>query len=271
MSSAFNANNAIAYDRLMGRWSRRLAEPFMEFAGIGSDDHLLEVGCGTGSLTFTMARTARFATLTAIDFADVYVQAARAMNRDPRVQFEQGDATALRFADATFDRTVSLLLLHLVVGPERAVTEMRRVTRLGGVVAAAVWDAEGGVIMQRMFWDTAAALDPAARPQRARSMANPVVAAGGLRRLFTAAGLTEIDERPLTIRMEPANFADYWEPYASGEGPIGAYIDSLNPTARARLEEHLRAAYLAGRDDGPRSFAAIAWSCRGIVPILGAA
>jgi len=266
MPSSFNANDASAYDRMMGRWSRRLAEPFIQFAGTAPDDRLLEVGCGTGSLTFALARAAPFAALTAVDFADVYVRAARAANQDARVQFEQGDAGALRFPDASFDRTFALLLLHLVSGPERVVAEMRRVTRPGGVVAAAVWDAEGGVVMHRIFWDTAAVLDPAARPLRARSMGSPVVAPGGLRRLFRDAGLEAIDDRPLAIRMEPSSFADYWEPYAGGEGPIGAYVAGLGADARARLQEHLRAAYLAGRPDGPRSFGAVAWSCRGVVP-----
>jgi SAM-dependent methyltransferase len=234
--------------------------------GIDAADRLLEVGCGTGSLTFALAETTPFAELTAVDYAEVYVEAARAVNRDPRVHFEQGDAQRLPFADAQFDRTLSLLLLHLVRDPEQAVAEMRRVTRPGGVVAAAVWDAAGGVIIQRIFWDTAAALDPDAVARRARAMGRPVVAPGGLRRLFTAAGLVDVEERSLSIRMEPQSFVDYWEPYATGEGPIGAYIAGLDAAARARLEEHLRAAYLAGRADGPRSFAAVAWSCRGVVP-----
>ena len=266
MPSDFNAQDAASYDRLMGRWSRRLAPLFAEHAGIASGDRLLEVGCGTGSLTFTLAETAPFAELTAVDYADIYVEAARAVNRDPRIRIEQGDALALAFADAHFDRALSLLLLHLVPEPQRAVVEMRRVTCPGGVVAAAVWDAAGGVVTQRIFWDTAAALDADAMARRARSMGNSVVAPGGLRRLFTRAGLVEVEERPLIIRMEPQNFADYWEPYASGEGPIGAYVTALDAAARARLEEHLRAAYLVGRPDGPRSFAAIAWSCRGVVP-----
>ncbi|HUG35912.1 MAG TPA: methyltransferase domain-containing protein [Candidatus Limnocylindrales bacterium] len=267
MPSTFNARDAVAYDRLMGRWSRRLAPLFAQHAGIVPGDRLLEVGCGTGSLTFALAETAPFAELTAVDYADVYVEAARAVNRDSRVRVEQGDAVALVFADASFDRTLSLLLLHLVPQPDRAVAEMRRVTRPGGVVAAAVWDAEGGVVAQRIFWDTAAVLDPGAGAGRARAMGNPVVAPGGLRRLFIGAGLVDVEERPLSIRMEPESFADYWGPYASGEGPIGAYVAGLRVDARARLEEHLRAAYLAGRTDGPRSFTAVAWSCRGLVPL----
>jgi hypothetical protein len=47
---------------------------------------------------------------------------------------------------------------------------------------------------------------------------------------------------------------------------MGGYVAGLGEAERARLERLLRAAYLAGAPDGPRSFAAVAWSCRGVVP-----
>jgi hypothetical protein len=47
-----------------------------------------------------------------------------------------------------------------------------------------------------MFWDTAAMLNAAAVVQRGRAMSKPVVASGGLARLFSAAGLADVDERP---------------------------------------------------------------------------
>ena len=78
MPSIFNARDADSYEQMMARWSRRLAPLFIEHAGVAAGERLLEVGCGTGSLTFTLARTAAFAELTAIDYADVYVAAARA-------------------------------------------------------------------------------------------------------------------------------------------------------------------------------------------------
>jgi SAM-dependent methyltransferase len=266
MPSIFNARDADSYEQMMGRWSRRLAPLFIEHAGAGGGERLLEVGCGTGSLTFTLARTVDFAELTAVDYADVYVAAAQAKNRDPRIRIEQGDAAALGFPDAHFDRALSLLVLHFVAEPAGAVAEMRRVTRPGGVVAAAVWDSGGGMTALRMFWDTAAMLDPAAANQRGRAMSKAVVAPGGLARLFRAAGLADVDERSLLVRMEHADFADYWEPLLRGEGPMGSYVAGLGEAERARLERHLRAAYLAGAPDGPRSFAAVAWSCRGVVP-----
>jgi ubiquinone/menaquinone biosynthesis C-methylase UbiE len=267
MPTVFNARDAGNYERLMGRWSRRLAPLFIEHTGIEDGEELCEVGCGTGSLTFALAEAARFARLTAIDHSEVYLAAAQAKNRDPRTHLEQGDGCALRFAEASFDRTLSMLVLPSVVPqPEQMVAEMRRVTRPGGVVAAAFWDTPGGTPHQRMFWDTAAALDEAAGTARNASLSRPIYAPGALARMWEATGLVEIDERSLMIRMDFADFADYWEPFASGEGGLGAYVATLDAARRDHLERHLREAYLTGRPDGERSFVAVALSCRGVVP-----
>jgi ubiquinone/menaquinone biosynthesis C-methylase UbiE len=268
MPSMFNARDAGNYEKLMGRWSRRLAPLFIEHAGIADGETVLEVGCGTGSLTFALPEGARLAGLTAVDHSEIYLAAAQAKNRDPRIRFEQGDGCALRFPDASFDRALSMLVLPSVV-PEPAlmVAEMRRVTRPGGVVGAAFWDSPGGSCSQRMLWDTAAALDDAAAAARDRTMSRPIYAPGALPRMWADAGLTEIDQRSLMIRMDFANFADYWEPFASGEGALGAYVSTLDNGQRDRLRHHLRSAYLTGRPDGERSFIAVALSCRGVVPL----
>ena len=267
MPTVYNARDAGNYERLMGRWSRRLAPLFIEHAGVAEGEQVLEIGCGTGSLTFTLAEAAGFARLTAIDQSEVYLAAAQAKNSDPRIHLEQGDGCALRFADASFDRTLSMLVLPSVLPePEQMVAEMRRVTRLGGVVAAAFWDTPGGTPHQRMFWDTAAALDDTAGTARDSTLSRPIYAPGALERIWAGAGLVEIDQRSLMIRMDFADFADYWAPFASGEGGLGAYVATLDDARRDRLEHHLRAAYFTGRPDGERSFVAVALSCRGLVP-----
>lgn len=269
MPSTFRATDAANYERLMGRWSRRLAIPFIEHAGIADGESVLEAGCGTGSLTFALGRAARLAKLTAIDYADVYVAAVRARNEAVDVSIEQGDVCDLHFDDASFDRTLSLLVLHFVTQPERAVAEMRRVTRPGGTVAAAVWDAAGGMPSQRMFWDIAAMLDESALVARAKAFSRPGVRAGDLAALWREAGLVDIDDRSLFIRMDYASFDDYWSPFLGGEGGPAAFLSTLDARHRDTLEEHVRSAYLAGAGDGPRSFVAAAWSCRGTVPRLG--
>ncbi len=55
MPSNFVANGAEAYDASMGRWSQRLATPFLDFAGVPSRGRVLDAGCGTGSLTLALA------------------------------------------------------------------------------------------------------------------------------------------------------------------------------------------------------------------------
>ncbi|HEY3912290.1 MAG TPA: class I SAM-dependent methyltransferase [Stellaceae bacterium] len=267
MPSIFNARDAGNYERLMGRWSRRLAPLFIEHAGVADGENLLEVGCGTGSLTFALPQAANIASLVAIDHSEIYLAAAQQKNRDPRITIAHGDGAALGFADGRFDRAVSMLVLPSVLPrPDVAVNEMRRVTRPGGVVCAAFWDSPGGAVASRMFWDTATALDDAAIVARDRTMGRPIYAPGALPRIWAEAGLVEIDQRSLMIRMDFANFADYWEPYASGEGSLGEYVAGLDAARRDRLERQLRIAYLCGQPDGPRSFAAVALSCRGVVP-----
>ncbi len=79
-------------------------------------------------------------------------------------------------------------------------------------------------------------------------------------------GLAEVAETSLTIRMDFADFDDYWQPLAAGEGPPGQFVAGLADAARATLREHVRRGFLANRPDGPRSFATTAWACRGTVP-----
>lgn len=266
MSSSFNVRSAAGYERLMGRWSRLLAEPFIRFAGLEDGERVLDVGCGTGSLTFALPQAAAIGEIAAIDFSPVFVEEAQRRNRDPRISIRQGDATAIPFEDGRFDRALSLLVLHFVPEADKAVTEMRRVVRSGGVVAAAVWDHLGGMSVMRMLWDTAAALDGEAQGPRSDYCFRPMTGPGEMRRSFLAQGLRDVTESSLTIRMDYENFTDYWEPISAGEGPIGKYVAGLDETRRTTLDRAVRAAYEAGKPDGPRSFAATAWACRGIAP-----
>lgn len=266
MASTFNARNADAYQQMMGRWSRRLAPLLIELSGIEPGERVIDVGCGTGSLTGALLDAADLAEVAAIDYSETYLEAARQAIRDPRVAFRQADACALPFADAAFDRALSLLVLQFVPEPEQAVAEMRRVVRPGGAVAAAVWDHYGGFVVQRMFWDVAAMLDPAAAALRGEAYFRPITQPGELGRLWTRLGLADVREATLTIRMDYAGFDDFWAPFAAGEGSMGKYAGGLDAERRGALEGALRAAYEAGRPDGPRSFAALAFACRGTVP-----
>jgi 2-polyprenyl-3-methyl-5-hydroxy-6-metoxy-1,4-benzoquinol methylase len=59
VSSTFVSGDGDGYELQMGRWSRRLAPLFVNFAGITGTGSILDVGCGTGSLSFCLARNPR--------------------------------------------------------------------------------------------------------------------------------------------------------------------------------------------------------------------
>ena len=265
-SSTFVAADGDGYELQMGRWSRRLAEPFLDFVGTASGETVLDVGSGTGALTAAVAARCECERVVGVDFSPIYVAHAAQRIRHPRVSFQVGDACALELPARSFDRVLALLLLHFVPRADQAISEMRRVARAGAVVGAAVWDARGGLVANRIFFDTAAALDPKAAERRARNYTRPMTRPGELVAAWRAAGFEAVEEAVLNVRMDFASFGDYWAPYDGKDGPGPEYIASLDEGQKNRLREAVRSAYLDGDADGPRSYAAIAWAVKGIAP-----
>ena len=265
-SSTFLAADAKSYDLLMGRWSRRLAPKFVDFVGAIAGERVLDLGCGTGSLTSVLAERGDIRRIQGIDLSAAYIAEAKARHGNERVLFEVGDACSLAVADHAFDHSLSMLVLQFVPRSNLAINEMRRVTRPGGTVAAATWDQRGGAVWSRMFWDTAAALDPRAADLRAKSCVRPMSRPGDLAQAWTTAGLTAVEHHSISIRMEYASFDDYWLPLEGKDGPYTQYIHSLDPCFKAVLRDKVRLAYVDGDGDGPRSYASIAWVVKGKVP-----
>src|SRR5580704_4288544 len=80
MTSGFNVHNAAGYEQLMGRWSQKLAPLFIDFAGVANGEKILDVGCGTGSLTFALTKTADLGEIAAIDYSPAFVEAGNGGN-----------------------------------------------------------------------------------------------------------------------------------------------------------------------------------------------
>ncbi len=269
MPTTFIAKGADGYDQFMGRWSARLAPLFLDFAGAADGERIVDVGCGTGNLTFLIAARANAAAIEAIDYEEQFVEALRQRNTDPRISARQGDACALPFGDNQFDRALSMLVLHFVSDAHQAVSEMRRVVRPGGVVAATVWDTFGGMPSQRMFWDTFAAIEPNALKRRGAALVRPMTFPGEMTNAFNTAGLEQIAETTLTIRMDFANFDDYWVPLINGQGNVAEFLAAQPAGVAERVQAGVRQAYLSDQPDGPRSFVSVAWAVKGTVPGQG--
>ncbi|MCB9561556.1 MAG: class I SAM-dependent methyltransferase [Kofleriaceae bacterium] len=256
-------SSADAYERFMGRWSRRLAPALIDLADVGAGAEVLDVGAGTGVLAFAVREAIATARVTGVDPSADYVAHAAGASADPRVAFEVGDARQLRFATASFDRALSLLAINFVPEPAAAVAEMARVTRPGGVVAAAVWDYGGGMEMLRVFWDHAVAEAPALASRDEAHL--PLCRQGELGALWRAAGLVDVVEAPLTIELGFASFDDYWAPFLLGQGPAGAHVAALPAARQAALADRLRRHLLGDGPDRPFELGGRAWAVRGTV------
>jgi len=244
---------AAAYDRFMGRYSSRLAPLFADFAGVRDGQNVLDVGCGPGALTEELARRVGAERVAAIDPSESFVAAIR--GRLPGVDVREGPAEALPFDDDAFGAALAQLVVHFMSDPVGGLREMARVTQAGGVVAACVWDHAGGGSPLAAFWDAVHDLDPDA--------AGEAELAGGreghLSELFSQAGLGDIEEVALTVRVQHATFDEWWEPFMLGVGPAGAYVAALDAVETERLRERCRAVMPAA----PFEVTAVAWAARG--------
>jgi SAM-dependent methyltransferase len=252
------------YERFMGRWSRLLAPAYVAFAGVKNGDRVLDVGAGTGSLAATVEASMPASEIVGIDPSEGFIAYAQKNAKSTRLHFEVGDAQARKFNDGSFDSTLALLVMNFVPDHNKAIAEMRRVTRAKGIVSACVWDYGAGMQMLRFFWDEAVALDPSIEPRDERHM--KLSQHGALAELWRNAGLINIKEEPLSIDQMYSSFNDYWEPFTKGAGPGGAYVVSLPEDRRQQLEARMRKRLLGDRQDGPFTLSARAWCARAEVP-----
>lgn len=255
--------NAIGYEHLMGRWSVRLAPLYADFAQLTDAGKILDVGCGTGALVKVITHMTRTSEIVGVDPAQSFVDYARTQCNDPRVTFRVGDAMQLPLPAATFDQTLSLLVMMFIPQPEKAANEMRRVTRPGGTVSACTWDRDG-LELSSIFWEEAVRLDPGAdaRSQRPKHSNRE----GQLTTLWQSAGLENVKETVIRMQLPFASFNDFWDPHLKGVAPQGAYVATLSQERREALRQGLRRRLLGERSDGPFALQAKALAVRGTVP-----
>jgi SAM-dependent methyltransferase len=252
------------YEAYVGRWSRRVAEGFIAWLAAPEGSAWLDVGCGTGALTASIAARAAPAGVVAIDRSADFVAHASAELDDRRIVFLVADAAELPLAAARADVVVSGLVLNFLPDPDAAVKELVRVARPGGTVAAYVWDYADGMQPIRAFWDAAIELAPAAR-EADEAVRFPICSPDRLQDLFEGAGLQHVATRTIDAEAVFRDFDDYWQPFLSGVGPAPGYCAALPADQREALRARLLARLSPG-GGGPITMHARAFAVRGTIP-----
>jgi SAM-dependent methyltransferase len=198
-----------------------------------------------------------------IDSSEGYIEFARRQIQDPRVAFRLGDAHAIPVKSAAYDAVVSGLVLNFIPKPSKALSEMIRAVRMGGIVAAYVWDYADKMQLIRYFWNAAVTLDETAPLALDEGQYFPLCQPEPLRQLFQTRQLGKVEVRSIDVPTTFRDFDDYWSPFLGGQGPAPSYAMSLSEERRVSLREHIRLT-LPIADDGSINLIARAWAISGV-------
>ncbi len=258
---AHSFDDSAGYERLMGRWSRAIGAVFLEWLAPPSGACWLEVGCGTGIFTALVLDTCSPATLIAVDPSQPQIDHACRQPIARRASFRVADGEALPFPDATFDVVASALVINFIPDRPRALAEMRRVARAGGMVAGFVWDfavefSPSGPLRRgmRQF-----GIDVPALPGTSESTIAALAA------LFERAGFEAIATRSIEATLPYADFDDFWQAQTPAYSPTTRIIAAMSNSERARLMAVVRAE-LPVHPDGSTAYSARANAILARVP-----
>ncbi len=209
------------------------AEEFINRLNLKSGMKVLDVACGTGNLALPAAR--KGAIVTGVDIAPNLVEQARenAKREGLKIQFDEGDAEALTYEDASFDAVVTMFGAMFAPRPEVTAAELKRVCRPGGFIAMGNWTPTG--FIGRMFKTVATHVPPPV------GMPPPVlwgVEATVRERLNEGISKLETNERTLTFTFPfpPAQVVEHFRTFF---GPIQKAFGALDEAGQAALRHDL--------------------------------
>ncbi len=220
---------------------------FVRRIGIAPGSRVLDVGCGAGQLALIAARSG--AAVTGCDIATNWIQRARARAKAEglNVVFEEGDAEALPYADASFDVVASLIGAMFAPRPELVASELKRVCRPGGKIALANWTPQGFV--GQMFKTIAKYLAPNGMPSPVLWGDEPTVRqrlSQGVVHLQCSRRFYEFD-----YPFPPDEVVDFFKQHY---GPMAKAFAALDQAGQARLKDELTALWAShNRGDSRRT------------------
>lgn len=139
---------------------KRRARIIFENLDLKGNEKVLEVGCGRGFYLKTLKSVWPDLEVTGIDLNQKYLDKAKEFLGSLDVRLVKGDATKLPFKDKTFDRIIASEILEHIPDDQKAVSEMYRVLKPGGIVMVTVpnknypfcWDPVNWILERLFKW-----------------------------------------------------------------------------------------------------------------------
>ena len=251
-------NDGVAYQRFMGRWSRSVGSIFLDWLAQRRHLHWLDVGCGTGAFTELVFDTCCPTRLVAVDTATDQLEYARRKPIAQDAEFKVASATELPFPNGLFDIVTSALVINFISDRPRALAEMRRVARPGGLVALYVWDVAAGL---GPSW-------PIAQAMRSIGISPPQMPGErdctleALHSLFEQTGFQSTEVRQIEVESIYRDFDDFWISQTPAFSPVGRRLATLQKSECVRLRAAV-AALLSVGPDGSVTYSARANALKG--------
>ena len=235
----FRFDNGAAYERHMGTWSRLAGDIFLDWLAPKPGLRWVDIGCGNGAFSERIVERCAPADVQGIDPSEGQLAFARTRPAARLAQFRQGDAMALPYPDSSFDAAVMALVIFFVPDPAKGLSEMARVVRPGGAIAAYAWDMFGGGFPLEPIFAELRAMNiapPKAPSEDASRMEN-------LRALWSAAGATDIETRVIRVNRTFASFDEFWS--IAMISSVGTIIGKMSASDAENLKSRVRARFPA--------------------------
>ena len=250
-----------AYDRLMGGFTRAAGEVFLDWLSLPAGLNWIDVGCGTGAFTQLLLDRCNPASIEALDPAEEQIAFARTTPAGKRINFQVGDAQSLPFGAGAFDAATMALVITFIPDPNKAVAELRRITKPGGTIATYMWDFFNMGFPRQRLSDAVERIGFAVHHPAGYANSRMETMAG----YFRAAGLTDIATRVIEVDITYPDFDTYWDAQTELVNDVVRQIRKMSAADLERLKSDLRA-NLPKDQNGRIAYKAKANAVKGRVP-----
>ncbi len=229
-----------SYERYGNRNFEAYAGPLIEKAELRAGQHVLDVACGPGIPSFLAARLVMpGGTITGVDLAPGMVELAseKALSKGLKnASFREGDAENLPFPDGSFDVVLCNHGLVHTTDRKKALQEMNRVLKKGGLLVVSVWSTPDKACVIGMVARAIREIWPAAVVPGA-PMWFDFGMKGSIESILERTGFFDVKAERFTISMEAASAQEYWEAVVGISGRLQMLLSNIPPDAARKIQD----------------------------------